>query len=186
MKVLLIQDVDELGLAGEVKEVAAGYGRNYLIPQGLAVLATKGALKEADLHRRRAAEKRERIAAEMATLADAVRQTTLVFQAKAGEKGRLYGSITTADIAEKLGETVGQEIDRRRITLEGTIKEVGAHRVSLRLSADTVADFDVMVESVEPEAPIEGAEPLVEAAEQEEPVEEPLEEEEPADEPDAD
>ncbi len=154
MKVLLIQDVENLGEAGEVQDVATGYGRNYLIPEGLAVLATPGELKKADLHRRRAAERRQRLADEMAALAEAVRQTTLLFHAKAGETGRLYGSVTSSDIADKLAETVGQDIDRRRITMEGPIKDIGTHTVSLRLGADLVAEFDVVVESVD-----EGEEP---------------------------
>jgi len=153
MKVLLIQDIDNLGLAGEIKEVANGYGRNYLIPQGMAVLATPGALKEADLHRRRAAERRQRLADEMTVLAEAVRNTTLLFQAKAGEKGRLYGSVTPADVADKLAETIGREIDRRKLTMEGPIKQLGTHKVTLRLSADVVVDFDVLVESLDAEEP---------------------------------
>jgi large subunit ribosomal protein L9 len=167
MKVLLIQDVENLGQAGEVQDVATGYGRNYLIPQGMAVLATPGELKKADLHRRRAAERRQRLADEMAALAESVRQTSLLFHAKAGETGRLYGSVTSSDVAEKLAEAVGQEIDRRRITMEGPIKDIGTHTVSLRLAADIVADFDVVVESIddgeEPEqieAGVEAEEPV--------------------------
>jgi large subunit ribosomal protein L9 len=172
MKVLLIQDVEELGLAGEVKEVADGYGRNFLLPRGLAVLATKGALKRAELHRRRAAEKRQRLADEMTALANSVGQAKLVFQAKSGEKGRLYGSITSADIAEKLAEVVGHEIDRRKIMMDGTIKQLGSHQVTMRLSADIAADFEVIVEPLEP---VELAEAEESAA-----VEEPVEEGEPA------
>lgn len=149
MKILLVQDVDNLGLAGEVKDVATGFGRNYLIPQGLAVLATDGALQESDLHRRRAAERRQRLADEMAVLAEAVRQTVLVFQAKSGETGRLFGSVTSGDIAEKLAEAVEHDIDRRRIIMEGPIKELGTHKVSLRLSADIAADFGVVVEPLD-------------------------------------
>lgn len=155
MKVLLIQDIEDLGMAGEIKDVAKGYGQNYLIPKGLAVLATPGAMKQADLHRRRAAERRQRLADEMAALAQSIRQTTLVFQAKAGEKGRLYGSVTTAEIADKLGEAVEREIDRRKITLESPIKELGTHKVALRLSAEVVAEFDVVVEPLEEAEPVE-------------------------------
>jgi large subunit ribosomal protein L9 len=163
MKVLLIQDVEELGMAGEVKEVANGYGRNYLVPQGLAVLATSGALQEAGLHRRRAAERRQRLADEVAALAEAVRQTTLVFQAKAGEGGRLYGSVTTADVAEKLCEAVGEDIDRRKIILDVPIKELGTHTLTLRLGSDVAADFDVVVESLALiEEPLEVSEPVEE------------------------
>ena len=149
MKVLLIQDVDNLGMAGEIVDVADGYGRNFLIPNGLAVLATPGALQDADLHRRRAAEKRQRIADEMSALAASVGQVTLNFEAKAGEKGRLYGSITTADIADKLADAVGHEIDRRKLSLGAPIKSLGTHAVTLRLSPDIAADFSVVVESDE-------------------------------------
>jgi large subunit ribosomal protein L9 len=177
MKVLLIQDVEDLGQAGEVHDVAAGFGRNFLIPRGLATLATPGALKQADLHRRRAAEKRERIAEEMASLVDVVEQTTLSFQAKAGEKGRLYGSVTSAEIAEKLSEAVGQEIDRRKIVMDGTIKEVGTHQISLRLSADHVAEFDVVVEPTEPLEETEEEEAEEPSAEASPPAEEAVVEE---------
>ena len=162
MKVLLVQDVDNLGMAGEVKEVSNGYGQNYLIPRGLAVLATPGSMKKADLHRRRAAERRQRLADEMAVLGEAVRRTTLVFQAKAGEKGRLYGSVTTADIADKLAEAIGREIDRRKLAIKSPIKELGTHKVELRLSAEVVAEFDVVVESLEDVEPVEAEEPVAE------------------------
>jgi large subunit ribosomal protein L9 len=177
MKVLLIQDVYNLGMAGDVKEVANGYGQNYLIPKGLAVLATPGAMKKADLHRRRAAERRQRLADEIAILGESVRQATLVFQAKAGEKGRLYGSVTTAEIADKLAETIGREVDRRKLAIESPIKELGTHKVELRLSADVVAEFDVIVESLEDAAADEEAVPDEEAASDEEAA--PVEAEEP-------
>jgi large subunit ribosomal protein L9 len=149
MKALLIQDVESLGLAGEIVDVADGYGRNYLIPKGLAVLATAGALQGADLHRRRAEEKRQRIADEMAALAASVSQISLDFQAKAGEKGRLYGSITTSDIAERLSDQVGKDIDRRKLGLEAPIKELGTHVVTLRLSQEVSTEFSVVVEPIE-------------------------------------
>jgi large subunit ribosomal protein L9 len=149
MKVLLIQDVENLGLAGEVYDVAGGYGRNYLLPQGLAVLATPGALKDAEVHRRRAAKRRERIAAEMADLAGRISQVSLTFYEKAGEKGRLYGSVTNIDVAEKLSEVIGQEIDRRKIVIDNPIKQVGTHTVKMRLNADLVPEFDVVVEPEE-------------------------------------
>lgn len=159
MKVLLIQDVDNLGMAGEVADVADGYGRNFLIPNGLAVLATPGALQNAGLHRRRATEKRQRIADEMAALAASVGNVTLNFQAKAGEKGRLYGSITTADIADRLANAVGHDIDRRKLSLETPIKELGTHAVTLRLSSDIAADFSVVVESDEQTADAQAEDP---------------------------
>jgi large subunit ribosomal protein L9 len=161
MKIMLTEDVESLGLAGEVHVVADGYGRNYLIPQGLAVLATEGALKDAETLRRRAEERRRRVAEEMAALAETIGQTELVFLAKAGEKGRLYGSVTTSDIAEKLTEAVDYEIDRRKISLDAPIKQVGTHTVRLQLSTELLVDFDVTVESEDED---EEAEPEAAAA----------------------
>jgi large subunit ribosomal protein L9 len=180
MKVLLVQDVDNLGLAGEVHNVADGYGRNFLLPRGLAVKATPGAMVQADLHRRRAAEKRQREAEELTALAQAINGISLEFRAKAGETGRLYGSITTAEIAEKLSEAVQQEIDRRKIQLDGTIKQLGSHQIMLRLSADVTAEFEVRVQPLEGEgaAAPEAAVPEEEAAAAEAAEEEALVEEE--------
>ncbi len=175
MKVLLVEDVENLGRAGEVQDVADGYGRNYLIPQGLAVLATPGALKQAEAHRRRAEKKRLREAAEVAAFSQAIEDVSLTFTAKCGSTGRLYGSITTSDIAEALGAKIEREIDRRKITLEESIKQVGSHEVQIRLSADVIPAFTVVVEpedpdvlDIEPEEEPEAGEGLTEQAETEE------------------
>ena len=96
MKVLLKEDVDNLGLAGEVHEVAPGYGRNYLIPQGFAVKATSGAMSQADVWRKKAEARRAQIRAEHEALAAQIEAVTLMFTARAGETGKLYGSITTS------------------------------------------------------------------------------------------
>src|SRR5215831_15698232 len=118
MKVLLTQNVEKLGDAGEVKEVSGGYGRNYLIPKGMAVLATRGQLKQAE-ERLAAQHKREQAARRDAeALAARLGGQTLRFTAKVGELDRLYGSITSSDIAEKLAEQTGIEIDRRKIDLD--------------------------------------------------------------------
>nr|HID12616.1 50S ribosomal protein L9 [Anaerolineae bacterium] len=145
MKIILTRDVPNLGQAGDVKDVATGYARNYLIPKGLAVKATSGALKE--FERRRAAEARrtERLAARAEALAQRLSSITLTFEAKAGEKGRLYGSITPADIAEALEREVGERLDRRKHILSEPIRQVGEHTVSVRLAADVVAEVKVMV-----------------------------------------
>lgn len=104
MKVLLLKDVYKLGRAGEVKKVADGYGRNYLIPQGLAVLATPGALKQAERIRAQAEIRRARLNEELKELAQAINGLTLVFNARAGEAGKLYGSITAQDVATAIQE----------------------------------------------------------------------------------
>jgi large subunit ribosomal protein L9 len=167
VKIILTRDVSNLGQAGDVKNVAAGYARNYLIPQGLAVKATAGAMKE--FERRRSAEtsREERLAQRAEALAQRLSEVTLTFEAKAGETGRLYGSITTGDIAEALGRQVGEKFDRRKNILSDPIRQVGEHVVSVRLAADVVAEVKVVVkpeggelpEPVEEPAPADDGEP---------------------------
>src|SRR5919198_5957237 len=127
MKVLLVQDVDKLGSTGEVKEVSGGYGRNYLLPKGLAVLATRGQVKQAE-ERLAAQHKREQAARKDAeALASRIAGQTLRFTARVGELDRLYGSITNADIAEKIKSQLGVEIDRRRVDLDEPVKRIGIY-----------------------------------------------------------
>jgi large subunit ribosomal protein L9 len=149
MKVLLVQNVDKLGHAGEVKEVSGGYGRNYLIPKGFAVLATRGQVKQAE-ERLAANRKREEAARKDAeALAGRIAGQTLRFTARVGELDRLYGSITNADIAEKLQSQVGVEVDRRRIDLEEPIKRIGIYPVKVRLMAGLEPVINVVVEGEE-------------------------------------
>ena len=104
MKVMLVKDVYKLGRAGDIKKVADGYGRNFLIPQGFAVLATEGALKQVQKIKAQAEVRRSSQNNELKGLADAIKDVTLTFAAKAGDTGKLYGSITTQDIATALTE----------------------------------------------------------------------------------
>src|SRR5512135_2703079 len=104
MKILLIKDVYKLGRAGDVKKVADGYGRNYLLPQGLAVLATTGALQQVDKIRTQATAKRSVLNQEMSSVADKLKDIVLTFPARAGETGKLYGSITSQMIVDSLHE----------------------------------------------------------------------------------
>jgi len=145
VKVILIHDVPNLGKAGAVKDVTAGYARNYLFREGLAVKASKGAMK--DFERRRAADARreEKMAAHAEALAQKLSEITLTFEAKAGETGHLYGSITPSVIAEELERAVGEKFDRRKHILSDPLREVGKHTVSVRLSADVVAEVRVVV-----------------------------------------
>ena len=110
MKVLLLEDVYKLGRAGDVKKVANGYGRNYLIPQGLAVLATPGALKQVEHIRVRAATQRAALNEEMSGVAEQLDDLVLTFSMKAGETDKLYGSVTTQMIADSLKENTGFEL----------------------------------------------------------------------------
>ncbi|HMO56122.1 MAG TPA: 50S ribosomal protein L9 [Roseiflexaceae bacterium] len=146
IKVLLTQDVQKLGAAGDIREVSGGYGRNYLIPQGMAVLATRGQVKEAEQravaqHKRRQAERNE---AEQ--LAARISGVTLRFVERVGELDRLYGSVTSMDIGEKLAAHLGQEIDRRRIDLDEPIKRIGIYPVKVRLMTGIEPVVNVVVE----------------------------------------
>ncbi|TET52043.1 MAG: 50S ribosomal protein L9 [Anaerolineales bacterium] len=152
MKIVLKQDVAELGSAGDVKNVATGYARNYLIPQGLAVKATATALKQTEQLRSAGTRRDERLAAQAVELAERISATTLTFEAKAGEKGRLYGSITTGDIAEALSKEIGESLDRRKHILGDPIRHVGEHVVPVRLSAEVTAELKVLVNPVGGEA----------------------------------
>ena len=145
MKIILINNVPNLGQAGEVKNVATGYARNYLIPKGLAVRATSGVLEEFEHRRTADARREERRAARAEALAQRLGSLTLTFEAKASEKGRLFGSITTADIAEALEREVGETFDRRKHVLSEPIRQVGEHTVSVRLTADVVSQVKVVV-----------------------------------------
>lgn len=146
MKIVLTQDVPNLGRVGEVKEVADGYARNYLIPRGLAMLATKSTLKQLE-HKRQAEVKRaERLRAEMTDLAQRLSILTLDFKAKVGEKERLYGSITSGDIAEAIERETGHPIDKRKVELEEPIRTLGYHHVPIKLLPDLTAEVVVLVE----------------------------------------
>ncbi len=144
MKVLLLKDVYKLGRAGEVKKVADGYGRNYLIPQGLAVLATPGALKQAERIRAQAEIRRARLNEELKELAQAINGLTLIFQARAGETGKLYGSITPQDIATAIQEKTRYEIRRQQIEMQ-PIRKLGEYIVRLRLTMDLIPEVKVIV-----------------------------------------
>jgi large subunit ribosomal protein L9 len=146
MKVLLLQDVYNLGQAGEVKTVADGYGRNYLLPMGLATLATPAALKRAERIKQIAIEKRAREKADADALAQLIGNATLTFSARAGEKGKLYGSITASQIAQALAQRLGLEsFDKRKIVLREPIREVGTYSVPVRLSAEVAPKVTVVV-----------------------------------------
>jgi large subunit ribosomal protein L9 len=144
MKVLLVKDVYKLGRAGDVKRVADGYGRNFLIPQGLAVLATPGALKQVSRIRASADVKRAVENKEMGGVAEILAQLTLSFPAKAGETGKLYGSITPQMIAERIQEKTEIEIDRRQLDHE-PIRTLGEHIIRVRLTIDLVPEIKVIV-----------------------------------------
>jgi large subunit ribosomal protein L9 len=144
MKVLLIKDVYKLGRAGDVKKVADGYGRNFLIPQRLAVLATAGAMSRSENIRTQADAKRAVLNNELSGVAGILSGLTLTFPAKAGETGKLYGSITPAMIAETIKKESGVEVSRRQLDFE-PIRTLGTHRLKVRLTIDLVPEITVIV-----------------------------------------
>ncbi len=146
MKVLLVQDVEKLGSAGDIKEVSGGYGRNYLIPQKLAVYATPGLIKQAEekLAKLRKVEAKQRET--LRGLSERINGVSLRFEAKVGEQDRLYGSVTSGDIAERLSQAIGEEVDRRKIELGEPIKRVGLYSIAVRLMAGVEPRINVIVE----------------------------------------
>jgi large subunit ribosomal protein L9 len=144
MKVLLLKDVYNLGRAGEIKKVANGYGRNYLMPQGLAVLATPGAISQADRIKADADKRRTLLNEEMAGVAEKLVDVQLMFAARAGETGKLYGSVTTQMIADELSEKIGVQITKRQIDSE-PLRLLGMHSIKVRLTLDLIPEFSVVV-----------------------------------------
>lgn len=177
MKVLLLKDVYKLGRAGDVKKVADGYGRNYLIPQGMAVLATPGAIKQAENIRSRATEQRTALNQELGGVAERIKDMIIGFPARAGETGKLYGSITTQMIADEISRKANTKIDRRQIECE-PIRVLGEHKCNVRLTVDLTPEVKIIVHR-EGETPVILAEKAEAAAKAEIPVEEsPVEEQE--------
>ena len=155
MKVLLIKDVYKLGRAGDVKKVADGYGRNFLLPQKMAVLATPGALKQTEKIRSQAEVRRTEQNSELKDLSNQINGLTLVFAAKAGETGKLYGSITTQDVANAIQEKTRFEVKKPQIDMQ-PIRNLGEFTVHVRLTMDLVPEVKVIVHR-EGEALEEGA-----------------------------
>ena len=145
MKVLLIQDVDNLGYAGDVKKVANGFGRNYLIPQQMAVLATPGALKQAETIRKTAEKQRAQQTADAQAVANQLAGLQLAFERRAGETGKLYGSVTSADIVEAIFEKTQIEVDRRKVALPEPIRTLGEQEVAIKLMIDVSTTIKVTV-----------------------------------------
>ena len=145
MKVVLREDVDHLGHKGDLLDVAEGYARNFLVPRGLAMRATKGVVAQADAMRRnrQARDVRDRAAAE--ELAGRLAATSVRITVRAGEGGKLFGSVTASDLADALQSETGIEVDRRVIELDEPIKELGPREVPVRLHPDVSATLRVEV-----------------------------------------
>jgi large subunit ribosomal protein L9 len=157
MKVLLIKDVYKLGRAGDVKKVADGFGRNFLLPQKLAVLATPGAMKTVEKVRAKAEVQRSALNTELKDLADHINGVTLTFPVKAGETGKLYGSITSQDVATAIQEQTRYEVKRQQIDMQ-PIRELGEYKAHVRLTIDLMPEVTIIVRR-EGEATQAAAEP---------------------------
>ena len=153
MQVILQEDVAKLGKAGDVVNVSEGYGRNFLLPQGLAVLATPGALKSVDKIKAKAAVTRAALNEELGGLAELISGVELAFTSKAGETGKLYGSVTSQMIADAINSKLETKIDRHQVEVE-PIRVLGEHTAHVRLTIDLTPKVKVMVYR-EGEAPVE-------------------------------
>jgi len=170
MKIVLMADVPNLGSAGEVKDVADGYARNFLMPKGFATVATKGLIKQAQ-ERAEAQRKRDlRARNDADAMSQRINGQTVRFVVKVGELDRLYGSITNVDVAEKLGAQIGAEVDRRRVELGDPIKRAGVYSVVVNLGHGLEPRINVVVEGQG--GPAEAAGETAPAAEPAEDVEE--------------
>ena len=146
MKVVFLEDVSTKEKKGDIKEVADGYARHFLLPRGLAIPATEGAVQSARKLSEERERKRKRQHDEYAELAKQVEGKELKFEARASSKGTLHGSITSADIAAKLSDIVNAEIDKKKIALENSLHKIGDYEVEVVLAGDARAKIKVIIE----------------------------------------
>ena len=145
MLVLLKQDVKGSGKAGEIVKVSDGYARNMLLPRGLAVEATEGNIRAAEKQKERQIQKAAEEKAAAEALAESLKEKSVTISAKAGEGGRLFGAITSKDIADAVKEQLDIEIDKKKIDLESPIKSVGTYSASLKLYSEVRGELKVLV-----------------------------------------
>ena len=144
MKVLLIKDVYKLGRAGDVKKVADGFGRNFLLPQGLAVLATPGAMKMVENIRTTATQRRAALNSEMSSVADVLKGAFVAFGTRAGETGKLYGSVTAQMVCDSVNQKYNLKIDRHQVEIQ-PIRTLGEFKAHVRLTVDLIPEVRVIV-----------------------------------------
>jgi large subunit ribosomal protein L9 len=145
MKLILTQEVTGLGSPGDVVEVAGGYGRNYLVPRGFAMRWTRGAEKQIELIKRARAAREIRSADDAKAAAERLRGMKVRLHTRAGSGGRLFGSVSTSDIAAAVKNAGGPELDRRKIEIGNPIKTVGSHQVAVKLHPEVSATLDVEI-----------------------------------------
>lgn len=145
MKIILSSDVDNLGQSGDVVTVADGYARNYLVPRGLAIAATKGAVRQAELMQRASTQRAERAKEEAAGRVALLASEPVFISARAGEEGRLFGSVTASDVARGIQEQLDQAVERHDVRLEEPIRSLGSFQVEVRLHEEVNALVTVEV-----------------------------------------
>jgi large subunit ribosomal protein L9 len=145
MKIILADDIDNLGNKGDVISVADGYARNFLIPKGKALFATKGALRQAEMMQRARLERDAKAKEEAASKVGRLATSSVYISARAGEGGRLFGSVTKSDVARGIEEQLGERIDRHDVILDDPIRVLGTHQVEVRLHEEVNALINVEV-----------------------------------------
>ena len=145
MKIILTEEVANLGMPGDLVEVKGGYGRNYLLPRGLAIKSTRGAEKQIESLRRARAAREVASHEDAQALAGRLSGLTVQVPARAGEGGRLFGRVTTADVAAAVTAAGGPELDRRRIELPSSIKTTGQHAVTVRVHPEVSTQLQIEV-----------------------------------------
>jgi large subunit ribosomal protein L9 len=147
MKVVFVEEVPGTAVPGEVKEVRDGFARNFLLPRNLAVPATKSALQRAEALSKKEEKRQAHLDTDAQRIVEKLEGQQIVIRARVGEQGRLYGSVTAADLATRLDDLLGEPIDRRRIILPVPLREVGTRQVPLRLTRNVTTNVEVVIEA---------------------------------------
>ena len=151
MKVVLLKDFPKIGKAGEVKDVSDGYGRNFLIPRGIALEATESELARLKAKKREIAQKEERIKSASEELLHKISQYHFNLKVKAGASGKLFGAVTSADIADIISKTIGEKIDKHYVDLKDNIKQTGDYKIALKLPGGVKGNAVLKIDKAEEE-----------------------------------
>ena len=146
MKVIFLKDVSEKGKAGEVKEVSKGYAKNFLLPQGLALIVTPAVMKQVEVRLEKERRKEAGNRAKLSELAEQLEGKEIHLQTRMGAGDRLFGSITTADIAKELSNVIGSDIDKKSIDIDKPLRQAGSHEIVVKLSSDLKPRITVVIE----------------------------------------
>ena len=166
MKVVFLEEVEGSGRIGEIKDVANGFARNYLLPRRLAAPATPADIRRAEARAEKEARRQAVLDEEAQAVAEKLAGAVIAISARVGEQGRLYGSITAADIAEEVSKLAGRQIEHRQILLAEPLKELGTHEINVKLTRNVEAPVQVEVASEEPPASVEPAAASAESAQE--------------------